>query len=194
MKNSKWFLTASLAAVIAFTSLSVIASADEGEFPQNKQQNMEEMKAAIESGDYNAFAEVAPEQMLEQINADNFGRFVEMHEHLEAAKAIADELGLKKMGHMKDKMKGKMKGHIMKNKGEIRAAVEAGGYDAWVELHTQGDHDPKILEFINEENFYLLGELHEAIQNQDFETAKEIKDELGMPDRPERRKGPQFRN
>lgn len=185
MKKSQWFLTASLAAIIAFTSLSVIASADEGEMPADRpmQQNKEEVQAAIASGDYNAFAEVAPEQMLEQITAENFSRFVEMHEHLEAAKAIADELGLKKAPKMQKKS-GMMKGHLMKNRKEIREAVENGDYNAWVELHSQGEHEAKILEFITEENFYLLGELHEAIQNQDFETAKEIKAELGLPDRP----------
>lgn len=174
MKNSKWFLTASLAAVIAFTSLSVIASADEGEMPEDKpmQQNHEEVKAAIASGDYNAFAEVAPEKMLEQINADNFGRFVEMHDHLESAKAIADELGLEKMGH-----KGQKKGH-MKGNEEVREAIANGDYDAFVEVAPE-----KMLEVINADNFSRLIDFHTAIENKDFETAKEIKDELGMPDR-----------
>jgi len=192
MKISKWLLTSTLAAAIAFTSLSVIASANEATEPEagEKQQHMEEVKAAVESGDYNAFAEVAPEKMLEYINADNFGRFVEMHNHLDSAKEIADELGLPKM---KMQMKGKMHqnkgGKLMENKEEIRAAVEAGDYDAWYELVTQDDRGGKILEYINEDNFSKLGELHEALQNEDFETAKSIKAELGLPDRPEKGQG-----
>jgi anti-sigma28 factor (negative regulator of flagellin synthesis) len=183
MKNSQWFLTASLAAVIAFTSLSVIASADEGEFPQDKPMHpqMEEVKAAIESGDYNAFAEVAPEHLLEKINADNFGRFQEMHNHMEQARAIGEELGLER-GPGMDK-RAQMKGHMMENREEIKAAVENGDYNAWVELHEGTEFGSKILEHINEENFSRLGDLHEAIQNQDFETAKTIKAELGLPDR-----------
>ena len=184
MKKSQWFLTASLAAVIAFTSLSVIASADEGKFPQDRpmQQSMEEVRAAVESGDYNAFAEVAPEHLLEKINADNFGRFQEMHSHMEQARAIGEELGLER-GSKMDKM-AQMKGQMMENREEIRAAVENGDYNAWAELHEGTEFGSKILEHINEENFAKLGKLHEALENKDFETVKELKAELGMPDQP----------
>ncbi|MFC1600145.1 hypothetical protein ACFL3T_03915 [Patescibacteria group bacterium] len=181
MKNSQWFLTASLAAVIAFTSLSVIASADEGEMPADKpmQQNREEVKAAIASGDYNAFAEVAPEQMLEKITADNFGRFQEMHQHLEAAAEIADELGLKDMkkGQFKN-MKGKMKGNMQRRgmNEDVRNAIASGDYEAFAAVAPD-----KMLEHINTDNFGQLVEFHNAIENKDFETAKEIQEELGMP-------------
>ncbi len=186
MKKSQFFLTASLAAIIAFTSLSVIASANEGEMPENRpmQQNMEEVRAAVESGDYNAFAEVAPEHLLEKINADNFGRFQEMHSHMEQARAIGEELGLER-GPKMDK-KAQMKGQMMENREEIRAAVKNGDYNAWVELHEGTEFGSKILEHVNEENFSKLGELHEAIQSQDFETVEALKAELGMPDRPAR--------
>jgi anti-sigma28 factor (negative regulator of flagellin synthesis) len=192
MKIPNWFLTSTLAAAIAFTSLSLIASADEGTTPadvdQPMQQHMEEMKAAVESGDYNAFAEVAPEQLLEVINADNFGRFIEMHNHLQSAQTIAEELGLPqgRMGAGMHKLgKGEMKGELMQNREEIRAAIEAGDYQAWYELQTQNNRNPKILEYVNEGNFAKFAELHKAIQNRDFETAKDLKVELDLPDRPE---------
>jgi len=191
MKTSKWLLTTTLAAAIAFTSLSVIASADDGEQPAEageRQQIMEQVQAAVDSGDYNAFAEVAPEKMLEYINADNFERFVEMHNHLESAKEIAEELGLPNGRQMLQKahQKGVKHGKFMENREEIKEAVENGDYDAWVALHEDREREAKILEYINEDNFHLLAELHEAIQNQDFETAKEIKDQIGLPDRPEK--------
>lgn len=188
MKKSQWFLTASLAAIIAFTSLSVVASADEGETPADAdrpmQQNHEEMRATVESGDYNAFAEVAPEHLLEKINTDNFGRFQEMHSHMEQARTIGEELGLERGSKMGQK-NGMKKGHMMENREEIKAAVENGDYNAWVELHEGTEFGSKILEHINEENFSKLGELHEAIQSQDFETVEALKAELGMPDKPE---------
>ncbi len=98
MKTSKWLLTTTLAAAIAFSSLSLIASADNVKRPENierpMQQHMEEMKTAVENGDYRAFAKLAPERLLEVINEDNFSRFQEMHNHRQAAREIAEELGL----------------------------------------------------------------------------------------------------
>lgn len=190
MQTPKWLITTSLAAAIAFTSLSLIASADDNGVSANDnqpnhpmQQHMEEMKAAVESGDYNAFAEVAPEQLLQVINADNFGKFVEMHNHLQAAKTIAEELGLPQ-GRMGAGMHKFGNGEMMQNREEIRAAIEAGDYQKWYKLQTQDGRSPKILEYVNEDNFAKFAELQKAIQNQDFEAAQSIKAELGLPDRP----------
>ncbi|MFC1810591.1 hypothetical protein ACFLZH_03765 [Patescibacteria group bacterium] len=184
MKNSKWLTAAGLAAVFAFTTVFSVAMADEGFAPEDKpdRPQMEELKAAIASGDYNAFAEIAPEKMLEQINADNFGRFVEMHEHLEAARQIAEELGLEKMGkmHQKGQMKGKMKGQMKETQKEMRAAIENNDYNAFAEVAPE-----KMLEFINADNFHLLVELHEAKESGDFERAKELAAEIGFPEKPE---------
>ncbi len=191
MQTPKWLLTTSLAAAIAFTSLSLIASADDSGVPTNvnqpMQQQMEEMKTAVDSGDYNAFAKVAPEQLLQVINADNFGKFVEMHNHLEAAQSIAEELGLPqgRMGAGMHKFgNGEMMGEMMQNRKEIRAAIEAGDYQKWYELQTQDGKSPKILEYVNEDNFAKFAELQKAIQDKDFDTAQSIKAELGLPDRP----------
>ncbi len=66
----------------------------------------EEEKAALDSGDYNAWLEAVPEDspILEFITSEaDFQKLVEMHEAKEAgddetAKAIADELGLPEKG------------------------------------------------------------------------------------------------
>jgi len=175
MKKSNFFLTASLAAIIAFTSLSVIASADDGgEMPEAGERGEKriEMQTALESRDYNAFAEVAPEQLLEKVNADNFDRFLEMHDHMEAAKAIAEELGIEKMG----KHKGKMKGKFQEKRAELKEAIASGSYETFAEIAPE-----KMLEHINADNFDQLVEMHNALESQDFETAKEIAEELGLP-------------
>ena len=79
-----------------------------------------EIKAAMEEG-YDAWAEVISghprgDKLLEVINEENFDRFVEMHDAIEAgdhetAKEIAKELGLKgfRKGIGRGKFKGRMK-------------------------------------------------------------------------------------
>lgn len=186
--KSKWLLTTTLAAVIAFSSLSLIASADYGTVGTNTHhpmlQQMQTMKTAIENNDYNAFAKVAPQQLLDVINADNFDKFVEMNNHLQAAKDIADELGLPKGKMMRAMHKFQNRKRMVQNREEIRAAVEAGDYQKWYELNTQNGRSPKILEYINEDNFATFAELQQAIQDKDFEKVQELKTELGLPDRP----------
>ncbi len=81
-----------------------------GKFKKNHKQGKrfspeqrEQMKNALESGDYNAWKELVPEkaEKLEVINEGNFAQFVEMHQlrksgDKEGAKAIAAELGLQR--------------------------------------------------------------------------------------------------
>jgi hypothetical protein len=69
------------------------------------QEHMQEMKTAVENGDYQTFAELAPERLLEVINEDNFSRFQEMHNHRQAAREIAKELGLQQRKMHKHKFK-----------------------------------------------------------------------------------------
>lgn len=83
----------------------------------------EAVKAALESGDYDAWVDAIPEDapILEKITEDNFDRLVEMHELKEDARAIAEELGLEKgdMGHRKghSRMGGRgMHGGVEMNK------------------------------------------------------------------------------
>jgi hypothetical protein len=63
--------------------------------------------AAIKAGDYNAWVQAVGEDcpMLEKINEDNFSRYTEAHNYMEQARAIFEELGIKKGGYGKfDKM------------------------------------------------------------------------------------------
>jgi len=58
------------------------------------------------------------------------------------------------------------------------AAVESGDYSAWKLLHV--DSSGKMASLINEGNFYLLKEMHEAKEAGDFARVQEIKAELGF--------------
>ncbi|MBU0628465.1 MAG: hypothetical protein KKC75_04700 [Nanoarchaeota archaeon] len=79
--------------------------ADMSEKKTEMDQKRQDVEAAIESNDYNAWlsaVEGSPgaEKLKETITADNFSRFVEMHNAMknkdpETAKQIADELGIK---------------------------------------------------------------------------------------------------
>ncbi|MFC1768389.1 hypothetical protein ACFLZX_01370 [Nanoarchaeota archaeon] len=62
-------------------------------------------------------------------------------------------------------------------------AVEAGDYDAWVEAHGDSPRASQMLEVINEDNFELLIQLHEAKESGDFESAKQIAEGLGLEKR-----------
>ena len=85
----------------------------------NQGQNSESrdaVKTAIETGDYNAFIAALPENapIKDQITADNFAQFQELHHAREArdyetAQSIANELGLEKKGKKGSGNKG-MKG------------------------------------------------------------------------------------
>lgn len=62
----------------------------------------------------------------------------------------------------------------------IHDAMEAGDYEAWKNLLIQGEGEPKIFDFITEDNFAQFAEMHEARQNGDHETAKAIAEEIGF--------------
>ncbi len=69
---------------------------------------------------------------------------------------------------------------MKQHREDVKTAVENGDYDAWYALMSENERAGDILEIINEDNFHLLGEMHEARENGDFETAKTIADELGL--------------
>ncbi len=68
------------------------------EFKAEREARREAVRAAIEAGDYNAWVEAHREDspILEKINEDNFPRLVEMHNLMEEARGIAEELGIEK--------------------------------------------------------------------------------------------------
>ncbi|MBU0597290.1 hypothetical protein KJ641_01680 [Patescibacteria group bacterium] len=102
-------LFALIAGVVGISAVGAVGPQDnenkEGrQFDPERKVQMEENRATMQevlsSGDYNAFLElVGDKPIAENITADNFARFVEMHELMQAgdkegAQAIAEELGL----------------------------------------------------------------------------------------------------
>lgn len=59
----------------------------------------------------------------------------------------------------------------------MQTAIENGDYAAWKEAV---DSVPRITDFVNESNFDQFVQMHNYMQDGDFEAAQEIRDELGL--------------
>jgi len=55
--------------------------------------------------------------------------------------------------------------------------MESGDYEAWLELMG----DSPMADKVTQENFDQFVAMHQAMQDGDFETAKQIREELGLP-------------
>lgn len=139
----------------------------------------EEVKTAIESGDYETFAELTAETgHFEAITEENFSQLQEAHELMQsgdrqAAKEIFDSLGLK----------GPRSGH-QGPPAEVREAIESGDYATFVALHEENDREVNI----TEDQFAVLVQAHELHEAGDHDGAKELLESAGI-ERPERQKG-----
>ena len=86
------------------------------EVREAKREEMREvMISACQNNDYEAWVNVAGNKMSEIVTSENFSKFCEMHELMEKAKTIGDELGFKQGGkfHKKGKF-GMRKGECIK--------------------------------------------------------------------------------
>jgi hypothetical protein len=65
---------------------------------------------------------------------------------------------------------------------QLEAAIEAGNYDAWIQIRQDNNLPTKgrIFQVVNAENFDLYVQLHNAVEAGDTETANEIRAELGL--------------
>ena len=59
-------------------------------------------------------------------------------------------------------------------------AFESNDYDAWYELMAENGRHSRVMDVVTAENFQKFAEIHEAIKNGDYETAAEIREELGL--------------
>ncbi|MBW6451608.1 MAG: hypothetical protein K0B02_02665 [DPANN group archaeon] len=64
----------------------------------------------------------------------------------------------------------------------MKQAIENGDYDAWIQIREDNNMPMhcRMFSIINEENFHLFAEMHEANENGDLDRAAEIKAELGL--------------
>ena len=59
-------------------------------------------------------------------------------------------------------------------------AFESGDYNEWVALMTENGRHPGIVDKISEEDFATFAQIHELMEEGDFEAAQELKSELGL--------------
>ncbi len=78
----------------------------------------------------------------------------------EGALAILEELGIE-WKHFKDPKYGLYKGYSEETRDAIKAALEAGDYEAWVATISAEDPDAKILEVVDEEKFENMVERYD---------------------------------
>ncbi len=66
---------------------------------------------------------------------------------------------------------------------EMQEIMESGDYNAWKILHEERESNRfNILDVVNEDNFEKFAEMHKLMQEKDFDGAKAIADELGLPE------------
>lgn len=61
------------------------------------------------------------------------------------------------------------------------AALDARDYDAWLAVVDDMNYAPRF-EVLSEDDFNTLADMHEARQAGDYETADQLRDELGLPE------------
>ncbi len=62
----------------------------------------------------------------------------------------------------------------------IESAFQSKDYGAWKQLMTETGRNPRVLDMINEDNFAVFAEAHEAGKSGDYETAAALRAELGL--------------
>ncbi len=79
---------------------------------------------------------------------------------------------------------------------ELQEAIENGDYNTWITIREENNLPMKgrIFEVINEDNFSLFTELHEAVLAGDETTINEIKEELGLGTGMQKRQGQGMRH
>ncbi len=87
--------------------------------------------------------------MMEKLTQDNFDKLVEHHEN---------------------------RAEHRENMEAVKAAIDSGDYDAYLEA---SDNLPEGHEVMSEDVFDIVVQMHQARQNGDHETAKELREQLG---------------
>ena len=63
---------------------------------------------------------------------------------------------------------------------EMEEAFDSLDYQTWVELMSKNGRHPRVLDLVSEDNFETFVLAHEAMENGDYETASELRAELGL--------------
>lgn len=207
MNIIKRILPIGLATLLILVTAGVIfTSADEGDSePKGPRFNTERraaVQAALEDGDYDAWVAAKGQddrdpKVLELINADNFARFVEMHNLMkegkkEEAQVIADELGLPQWGMNKgrhgqfpeltDEQKATMeKVHELMKAGDkngAKALIKSSGISfPKMGMGGKGFNFPEL----TDEQKVIMEKVRELKEAGDIEGAHALLEEAGLP-------------
>lgn len=123
-----------------------VASAFGGQMFGKDSETREEVKAALESGDYDAWIEAHNKEFTQEMFKEAQERHAEMEAHRESREAVRD-------------------------------AIDAEDYEAYTYAIEELDEEGKFT-VMDEQDFETLVELHKAKEAGDFDTVKELRDEL----------------
>ncbi len=185
-------------ALLAVLSLAVIGSVVACD---DQPENIVSVHEAIEAGDYDAWYETMSEKypaMTDKINEENFATFVELYNaavagDYETAKALSEELGLDEdvgpgslqtIGANKEATQAATQ---TATRATVEEAIEAGDYATWYAI--MSEKNPGMAEQISEEDFPTFSELFKAKNAGDYQTAKELKEELDFEAGPNGQEG-----
>lgn len=169
---------------VGLAALALIATAGlaSAKFTLMDEESRDQLEEAVENKDYESWKSIiesAP-RITDYIDSqEDFERYIEMKElmkdgNTEEAEAIREELGLPEGLVRTRSQKG--------GNSAAREAVENGDYQAWLEAT---DEDSKMREYITDEAaFNKLVELYQAKENDDDDRVEELREELGLPERP----------
>jgi hypothetical protein len=88
--------------------------------------------------------------------------------------AVTDELTEERFNQIAERHR-----HMHQYREQVHAAIEAGDYEAWKAAMDQMQ-GPRITDLVTEENFDLFMQMHIAKQNGDYETANQLREQLGI--------------
>ena len=186
-KNKFYLLTGFFGLLITTLTVSSLVSASDGSgkhfgmrFDSAQHQAVEQ---AIENNDFDAWNNLmSDKKMTDVITEENFSQLVTIHQLMEdgdfeAAEALREELGLPGMHKRGFKMDPA-------HHEAMQAAISNNDYDAWLGLIG----DKNITEYVNADNFDQFVAMHNFMKNDQFEEAKAIAEELGLPERGKHKK------
>ena len=200
MNTFKKILPVGLATLlIALVSVAATTSAYQGDpdkqGPSFTPERHEAMTKAFEGKDFSAWSalknkEARSNRTNDRINPDNFEKFAEVRQLMEAgkteeAKALRAELGLSEAPGVSRGSRD-VNRKRPENREEFRAAIENKDFNAWSAIISQNDQSSRILDHINAENFDKLIEMHELRIDGKTEEATALRAELGLPELRER--------
>lgn len=113
----------------------------------------EAIKQAVENNDYEAWKDAMSGTMTEE----KFREIVERHE-----------------------VRSERRESMNERREAVKQALETGDYTAWKNAIDSFERTGRIADKITEDNFGTFVKLHEAKQNRDYETLKELREELGF--------------